>query len=96
MFDGSAMSAENYTNTIVGWAKYLYEFKADGGTLPASVDAEDMGDGRTFWTDVDITSIAPAGSGWTTSADARAWLVSTGEGNPNWSDDWGDNPITQP
>jgi hypothetical protein len=63
-----------------------------GGTLPTTVDTENLGSTRTFYTDIDITATAPVGSDWTTSADARAWLRSTSWG----VDDWNDTETTQP
>jgi surface protein len=67
MFLNSGMNTANYTDTIVGWANYVF---ANSGT-PANVDMTSQ-TGRTF------TNSRSGGANFADAQAARAYLVSVG------------------
>ena len=77
MFNGSGMSTANYTDTIVGWANYVFTNGAPynvsmttqtGRTFDTSrsggTNFADAGAARTY-----LTTATPTGAGWTISGD---------------------------
>ena len=77
IFANSGMSTENYTDTIVGWANYVF---TNGGPLNVNMVGQT---GRTFDTSRSgganfanagaartyLTNVTPTGAGWTISSD---------------------------
>ena len=66
IFDRTAMSTENYTDTIVYWANYAF----DNAGTPTSVNMSTQ-IGRTFDTS------RSGGANFATAGDARTYLIST-------------------
>jgi hypothetical protein len=78
IFASSAMSTANYTDTIVGWANYVFTnsntpnnvsmtnqtFRTFQNSISGGANFDNAGLARTY-----LTTVVPTGAGWTISGD---------------------------
>jgi len=73
MLDDSAMSTENYSKTLIGWANFV----SNAGGSPSSIT---LGAANVTYNNTTYT-----GSPYNDAVAARAYLVSSGGSNPGWT-----------
>jgi len=73
MLDDSAISTENYSKTLIGWANFV----SNAGGSPASIT---LGAANVTYNNTTYT-----GSPYSDAVAARAYLVSSGGSNPGWT-----------